>query len=155
MTPARPPRRSALPDVAGGLMLLAIGAFFLAGAFRYGIGTVTDMGPGYFPMLLGAATCALAAVVTVSALIGRAQAPDAPAWRPFLCVSAGIAAFGATIASLGLLPAAGLAVILAGLADRGARLGPTLALAAVVCLGSWLVFTVGLGLPMPLVRFGL
>ena len=152
MTPSQPSPRSSLPDALGGVALLAVGLFFFLTSFRYGIGTLIEMGPGFFPMILGAVTSVLALGIVLWALIGRGEVPDPPDWRPFLGVVASIAAFGLTIDSLGLLPASVLVVLLVGLGDRGARLLPTLGLAATVCLVSWLVFTVGLGLPIPLIR---
>jgi hypothetical protein len=139
-------------DVSSGLAVGAVGAVFLFGALDYEMGTARRMGPGYFPFLAGGAALLVAAAILLPALLRRSTPPTVVDWRPMFSVLAAIGAFAATIGPLGLLPAIGLTVVLASLADPNSTARGTLALLVALCLGSWLVFIAGLGLPIDAVE---
>lgn len=143
-------------DFVSGLMFFALGAAFSLGAFSYNVGSAARMGPGYFPALLGGLLAVLGLVVAASAL-GRPR-PDGSigrfAWRPLLYIIGANLAFGVLlggIPSLGV-PAMGLivatlaAVVIARMAGERFRWAGAVALAAVLTIGSYLVFVLGLNL---------
>jgi uncharacterized membrane-anchored protein len=138
-------------DLIGGLALLAIGAFFLINAVYLGIGTTRSMGAGYFPMLGGIFTI-IVSLFIVAGSLARSGAIERPAWRPFLVIVASIAVFIVVMPITGLLPAVFVTVVAAAIADRNSRPIPVLILAVGLCIGAWLVFIVGLGLPIRLYR---
>ena len=59
---SRPPeveRRRSLPDILAGGIFVLIGGAFVVGSLGYELGTPLRMGPGYFPLLVGAILAAL------------------------------------------------------------------------------------------------
>jgi len=140
-----------LRDIVGGGVLGLVGLIFVIGSFDLGIGSFTHMEPGFFPLVAGLAACLVAAGIVVQALGrgGRIQGMD---WRGTLAISAGLLAFGLTIGRFGLAPAVVAAVVLSALGDRRTSLLEIAILSLLLCLGIWLVFSVGLGLAVPLVR---
>jgi hypothetical protein len=144
-------RRANLRDLVGGLLVAAVGLCFLVGALNMRIGSAMEMGPGYFPMLVGGVVIALGLVIAAVSFArpGRIEEVEG---RPMLAVFASIGGFALVLGQFGLIPAIVAGVGLAALGDRTSRPLPTLVLAVTVALGSWLAFSVGLGLPMPGLR---
>lgn len=138
-------------DAVGGVLLALLGAYVLSQSFGYGLGTARRMGAGYFPLILGIIALAIGSVIALRS-IGRTGSFEPVAWRPALAILAGIAAFGLIVRPAGLLPAVAVAGLLACLGDR--EIGPieALVLVAAVIFGVWLVFLVGLQLPIAAVR---
>jgi hypothetical protein len=144
------------PDVktiCGGLFVAALGLFFSLQAFNYDIGTSQRMGPGYFPLLVGAITAAVGVLLVLAAL-RRPGARPAIAWRPLLAVLGGIAAFGTGLRFFGLIPAVLATIFCCSLGDRSSRPLATAVLAAFVAAGAWLLFVVGLELPFRALSWG-
>lgn len=138
-----------LRDVCAGVLVAAIGLFFFIGAFRYGIGDAREMGPGYFPMILGAGTTLMGVVIMVPALWRQGQVRlSFGALRPLAAVLLAVAAFGIGLRWLGLVPAIFATVLISALGHRPYRLAPTALLAVCTAVAAWLLFVVGLGLPM-------
>lgn len=135
-------------DFVGGAVICAVGLYFLVGALDMRVGSAMQMGPGYFPMLVGGIVAGLGVIIMLTSLASSARfyAVD---WRPMLAVLSAIAGFALILRFFGLIPAMFVAVVIAALGDRTARPRATLALAAVAAIGAWLVFRVGLGLQMP------
>jgi hypothetical protein len=126
-------------ELVGGMALVIAGISAAIVAQGYGLGTARNVGPGMFPMLLGA-TLALIGVGVV--LEGRTSAtllPEIP-WRPIIAISLGLAAFGLLVERAGAIAAVASLIFLAGLAEKKLRL-VTLAGIAVVTVG----FTAVLG----------
>jgi len=133
--------------IAGGiLVVLGIFAAWYA-AERYPLGTVARMGPGMFPTAIGVLLAVLGVVIALPALARRGTLPI-PEFRPLLLVMAGIVAFALTIETLGMVPAIFIMGGLAVLADNKLGVVGYLVLATVVSLGAWLIFRVGLGIPL-------
>jgi hypothetical protein len=125
-------------------------AVLLAGsALTLPLGSASEMGPGYFPLALAAILFALGLVLGVSSL-RRDGDPVEIRWRGVTLVTLSIVVFAASIRWLGFVPAAALCVLVSTFADRGFPL-PKAAVLTVVLVGlCWLVFVVGLRLPVPL-----
>lgn len=140
-----------LRDVLGGLALVAFGAFFALKGQGYSFGTTRSMGPGYFPVVLGWITIGIGGWIAAGGLL-RGYQPVRFDLRPLLAVLAGIAGFGLALRHLGLVPAVAAAILLAASGDRTAQPLATFLLAVVMAGASWLLFTRGLGLPMPAFR---
>lgn len=138
-------------DIIGGVGLAAIGGFFFAGSFRYGIGTMRNMGAGFFPMALGAGVFLSGAAIGVRGLVGSG-AIALPAARPLIANLAAIAGFALTIRPLGLIPAIILTAIISATGERQSRPWPTIVFAVLLAVGVWAVFVPGLGLNIPGIR---
>lgn len=135
----------------GGAILAAVGAFMLAESFQYGIGTARRMGAGYFPMVLGGIGIAIGVLMVLRSL-ARQGTVQPIAWRPAVAILAAIAVFGLTVRQVGLLPSIALTGLLACLGDSEIGRREAIALVLSICFGVWLVFVVGLQLPIPAFR---
>ena len=138
-------------DLVAGLIIAAVGGWFLVGAFDYRMGTVMRMGPGYLPMVFGIITLVLGLAIMLLALGRHGKLPQ-PAPRAVLAVLVSIAGFTLVLPRAGLIPAALIAVLIATRGDRDARLTSSLVLAVCVAVVSWVVFVEFLGMPMPAFR---
>lgn len=138
--------------IAGGLMLL-FGLVAVLEGHRLGVGTLSDMGPGFVPMALGVI---LSATGLIIALAGQADPedgaaePDAPDWRGAICILAGAVLFIVLGRHLGLAAAIFGSVFTAAIGDRTTRPGTALLLAAGLTLFGCLLFGTILRIPIPL-----
>jgi hypothetical protein len=138
-------------DILGALALGAVGAFVFFESMTYGIGPATRMGSGNVPMLLGALLFLLALWIGVDAW-RRTGVAIAVSWRPLVCVAAAIAAFCVLLPLAGFLPAMVCAITVCALADPGVSPRGTLGLVVVVTFLSWLIFSLGLQIQLPMIR---
>lgn len=138
-------------DAAAGAVFVAIGLAFLAGALMLDIGSALRMGPGYFPLLLSGLLVALGLVVMARSVSAGPEAIGTVPWRGLVLVLLAPVVFGATVRGLGLMLALPLTIAMAAVASRRAGLRTILALVAGLTLFCVLVFSYGLGLPLPLV----
>ena len=138
------------PDILGGLILAAIGvgAAFWA-ALHYDMGTLRRMGPGFFPVVLGAGLFVLGLVIALPALGRTGTAPKVEPWT-LLAVLAAIVIFAFGLSRLGLAGATAVTVLVATLpAPRKGWVWRGLLAAAITVL-TVLVFSLGLRMTLPL-----
>jgi hypothetical protein len=140
-------------DFWSGLMFLAIGIGFAWGATNYSFGSSARPGPGYFPFGLGILLAVIGAMVLFKALTIETHGGDkiGPwAWKPLGIVLGSVALFGFLLPWLGMILTLPVLIVVAALAGDEFHLGEALVNAAVLTVGSWLVFIKGLGLIIPL-----
>ena len=143
---------------AGGLvMLLGVGAI-LEGR-RHSVGTLAEIGPGAFPMLLGAAMAVVGLLIAGFGLMSRGEVTDEmghaielPDWRGCSAIVLGILAFILLGHTLGLAPATFACAAIAGFGDRTATVRGTLLLAVGLTAMVAVVFWWLLQIPFPLFR---
>lgn len=137
-------------DLVGGALLgLGGGWFTWYAAAHFQTGTVRDMGPGFFPVILGIALAGLGAAIAIPALFRAApeQSLKLRVWSPLFVLS-GIAGFAILIRPTGLIPAvAALILISSGAELKWRPLGVAL-LCAFACALAWGIFVLALGLPV-------
>lgn len=138
-----------LRDIIGGLALSAIGLYAAFQAWGYEFGSMTRMGPGYFPVGLGLLLAVLGLTVAVPAFF-REGDPIKVEWRTMALVLGSLLVFAAALKTLGLLAATVLAVVVSSLADRQTRWRGRLFIAGGVALVTFLVFAVGLSMVLPI-----
>lgn len=147
-------------DFFAGLMFLVVGIAFAWGATNYTIGEGARMGPGYFPLLLGAILALIGVVVVFQSMVVETEDGDpvgAIAWKPLFFVIAANLVFGLMIGGLPKLgiPAMGLIVgiialvFVASLAGDQFRAKEVAVLAAVLCVLSYVAFVWLLSLQFP------
>lgn len=136
-------------DVGAGATLVAVGALATNHAQRYEFGSLHNMGPGFFPLTLGILLVILGACIAVPACFHPGE-PVRIAWKPLGWVIASILVFGLTLKPLGLVLATGLSVVLSTLADREVRWKSRALIAVGVALLTYLVFSLGLNMVLPL-----
>lgn len=122
-----------------GLAIMWIGS-------NYTIGTVSRIGPGFFPLVIGALLVLLSIGLFVEAL-GTERKPIEFQARPFILVMAALASFSVLIERVGLVPTTICLVVLSALAERPLRPVKTLLLAAGISVLGVLIFIYALGLP--------
>lgn len=141
-------------NILTGALTVGFGAFiFFYASANYNMGSIHRMGPGMFPAGLGILLTGLGAIVLVQSFVSAAEPIKVRVWSPIF-VLCGCAAFALTVRTLGLIPAAIAVTAISSGAELKFKPVSLVALCAVVCLIVWLVFTVGLRVPVPLFRWG-
>jgi hypothetical protein len=144
-------RRRSYPDVLAGGIFVLIGAAFVVGSLSYSLGTPQRMGPGYFPLLMGAILAALGLGVVVKGLVaGEVIEFGAIPWRAVVAIVLALVFFGFTVRRLGFVPTSFVTAFLTTMASTRVRLLTALAVAAGLTVASTLIFVVGLQLRIPL-----
>ena len=138
-------------DFWAGLFLVAIGAAAIFIARHYAFGTALRMGPGYFPIVLGALLVLFGIYILASGLY--TNEPIAGGWslRALIILPLSLVLFGILIDRAGFIPA--MLVLTFGSATASSEVRPLEALLfsiflTVLCAA---VFVWGLGLPYPLI----
>ncbi len=103
-------------EALAGFATIAIGAGVVHVTMDYGIGTPRQMGPGFFPVLLGGLMCLVGVLILIGAAREREALP-APPWRALFVMPFAIVAFAVVLPKTGLGPAGVATVLIAGLAQ--------------------------------------
>ncbi len=146
-------RRYDSVDAIGGLITITLGLVAAYISLGYSMGSVVAIGPGIFPLILGVLLVLLGAGILMSAWGRESEAVPPLNLRVIACVLASITAFGLLIGTAGLVPAIMACVILSRLAEPGSRTVPLVVLGLALSLLCWLVFVVGLGLPLRILEW--
>ncbi|HEY1609912.1 MAG TPA: tripartite tricarboxylate transporter TctB family protein [Paraburkholderia sp.] len=150
-------------EYVGGALMFALGAGAAALGTTYGVGTLEDMGPGFFPTAVGAilalAGMAIAFTGAGAASPSHSAPPDDDAgavmqWRGWGCIALGIVLFVVFAAHLGLLPATFAIVFVSALGDRRNTVANAFVLSLAVCVVGVVVFWWALRIQLPLARWG-
>ncbi|MEZ5649686.1 MAG: tripartite tricarboxylate transporter TctB family protein [Burkholderiaceae bacterium] len=137
-------------DFWAGVLFVVAGLAFFSVARQYEMGTLSRMGPGWFPTVLGVVLALLGVIVLVGAMAASAERKSLPRFRAreLLLVTGAVAVFAALVPMLGLVLAAVLLLLIAAAASHEFRLIETLmSILALVGLCYW-VFVRGLGLQL-------
>jgi len=143
---------------AGGLMTL-LGAAVTLDSLTYTLGTLTHMGPGMFPLMLGVALTFIGVLILGTAIatpLGEDERilPEHPEWFAWACILAGPIAFILLGELFGLIPATFACVFIPALGDRTATWKGSAILAAGVTFFGVLLFSYVLKIPFPLLKWG-
>lgn len=136
-----------------GLLTAAIGAGAIYEGRQYGIGSLTNMGSGFFPVMLGAGMIlmgALMALMRPAAVTGHSI--QTPNWRGAAAIVAAVALFIILADRAGLAPATFACVFVGALGTRGTRLAEAGLLAAAVTVFAVVLFHYGLQVQFPILR---
>lgn len=144
-------RRRSFPDVLAGAIFVLIGGAFAVGSLGYELGTPLRIGPGAFPLLVGATVAALGLAIVIKGLIaGEVVAFGPIPWRAVVVIMLAVLFFGFTVRRLGFVPTSAVTALLTTLASSRIRLLTAVAVAATLTVASTLIFVVGLQLRIPL-----
>jgi hypothetical protein len=139
-------------DLLGGVLfaLIGLGTIYIGSGYK--LGTAANMGPGYFPIMLGG----IVAVIGAAMIVIAARAPESSeavaSWeiRPLVFVTAAILLFSMLIENAGVIVAVAGLVVVARLGSREGSLLELVVLIAVLIAISVGIFVYGLNIPLRL-----
>ena len=145
--------QKSLKDLLAGLIFIALGLSFGYAALGYQIGTALRMGPGYFPVMLAGILTLLGCVILVQSLIsGPDEIPmERVPWMGLALITGALVFFGVTVRGLGMGPALFVTTFLSAFASSRTGLVGALAIAAALTVLCVLIFSVALGMPLPVI----
>ena len=144
-------------DVLGGALMIALGVVVAVQGSTYSIGTLSRMGPGYFPVALGVILALSGIAIAIKGWFASAPEDAKPIpveWRAWLLIALSIIAFVLFAEYLGLVPATFAVVFISALADRQNTWRSAAVLALGVVVVAVVVFWWALQLQLPLFRWG-
>lgn len=142
-----------LRDYAGGVLMMVIG---LGAAFQgstYSIGSLSRMGPGYFPVALGILLTLIGLAIAVTARFTHYEGEEdvlPPEWRGWICICASVIAFVVFGEYGGLVPATFAVVFISALGDKMNTVKSAAILGAGVVVVAIVVFWWALQMQLPL-----
>jgi hypothetical protein len=137
-------------DFYAGLFFFFIGIVTVFEARDYSIGTARDMGPGYFPVLIGCLLLVIGGATAVRGLWLKGEGFRIGSIRPLLMVSVAALSFAFLLKPTGLIIALLALVFLSCLASREFRIRYAVILYVVLAAMATILFVYILGLPLPL-----
>lgn len=149
-------------DYYGGALMVLIGLGAIYGGTDYHIGTLSHMGPGFFPAALGGLLALTGVLIAMSARSGESTPPapgdghanGLPDLRGSVCIILGILAFLLLGEYGGLLPATFAIVFISALGDRKNTIKQAILLSVAMSAIAVVVFWWALQLQLPLFRWG-
>lgn len=140
-------------DGIGGWIAIAAGAVAIAEGLRLGLGSLSKMGPGYFPTAAGGLLIGLGLVLLVNALRKGGPLARVPFGVPVILLLSSLVSFGVFLPLLGLGPATIILMLIAAFAVTG-RIGVgDVVYAVLTAVFAVLIFINGLGMVLPAVRW--
>ena len=134
-------------------LLMAIGLASAIGGSRYTVGSLDRMGLGFFPTALGVLLIFLSLLMVLTPVAREDEnAPErqAPQYRAWACVTAGVAAFIVLGLYGGLVPGTFALVAISAMGDKGNSIKAAVALGVGVTVLAVLLFRMLLQLQIPL-----
>ncbi len=132
--------------------MILVGLASVLGSLRFRIGTLQQMGPGYFPIVIGGLmTIAGLGIVLQAALsTDKGDPMKKPDWRGCICIIGGMLAFIGLGMYTGLVPATFAIVFISCFGDKTNTVKQAFVLSSAMSVISAVVFRWILGLPLPL-----
>lgn len=139
---------------AGALMVLVGGGAAFVGS-QYRMGSLTQMGPGYFPTALGIVLAIIGIIIAGSAAFTAApvtaEAPGVkPDWRGWICITGAALLFIVLSRYVGLVAATFACVFVAAMGDRENTWKEAALLAAGITVFGVALFSFVLHIQIPL-----
>ena len=137
-------------DFEAGLFFTVFGGATALLSLRYSLGTATEMGPGYFPLILGGLLVLIGVVVAARSFRDGEAEPVAPVqYKALAAVTASVILFAVLLVHAGLLVAIPATVLVSLLAANGWWWRSSIVIAVILTVMCYLVFVVGLDLRLP------
>lgn len=139
-------------DFWAGVMFAFFGAFFSGFGSLYKFGSAANMGPGYFPSVVGIVLILLGMAIVISSLAARAKDEKVEKfyWSTVLLVLGPVVLFGLLLKPLGVIVCLVMLVIISSYASHEFKWPPTLLNAFVLTVLCVAVFVWALQLQFPL-----
>jgi hypothetical protein len=130
-----------------GVFCILLGAFVSWRGYDYSIGTLSNIGAGFFPFMLGVTLVLCGIGISLQAL-RNLDSSITIAIRPYLMIPGAIVVFALTISRFGVLPAVFLTTLVASFASGKSRIWETLVLAGVLVALVYVIFILILRIPL-------
>lgn len=139
-------------DLWAGVMFSAtgMGAIFIARDYEFG--SVSLMGPGFFPTLLGSVLGIFGICIILVGLRTKEKIQRHLSLRAFVLLPGSLVLFGALLERAGFIPASVALVLISAAAGKDFKLTESLVLMTFLLVLSWAIFIWGIGLPYRLIR---
>jgi len=150
-------------DYYGGGLMTLIGIATVVAGQQYDTGTLRNMGPGFFPVAVGALLALVGVMIAISArndsladtkASGHGHVAGLPDPRGCACIVLGVLSFLLLGEYGGLIPATFAIVFISALGDRTNTLKQATLLALAMCVVAAVVFRWALQLQLPLFAWG-
>ena len=150
-------------DYYGGGLMTLFGLATVAASLQYRTGALSNMGPGFFPVAVGALLALVGVMIAVSArkdppadakTSGHGHGAVLPDFRGCACIILGVLSFLLLGKYGGLIPATFSIVFISALGDRTNTVRQATLLALAMCVVAAVVFRWGLQLQLPLFVWG-
>jgi hypothetical protein len=144
-------------DYYGGALMFLLGAGAVYKGMSYKVGTLSRMGPGYFPVAVGVVLALMGILIALGArsnVPAKQEEYQGPEWRGWICIVLSIIAFLVLGRYGGLLPATFAVVFISALGDRENNRKQALLLSLAMAGVAALVFWWALSMQFPLFRWG-
>ncbi len=139
-------------DFLSGLMFIGFGLLALYFGQKLALGTTVRMGPGYVPRMLSFILLGLGGLISVVALVTGGETVERPKWKPITMVTIGIILFALLFERAGLLPALVVLVLISSLGGEEFKLTEVIGNMIVLAILCTIVFKVGLGMNIYILR---
>lgn len=139
-------------DFLSGLLFIAFGLAALYFGQKLALGTTVRMGPGYVPRMLSIILLGLGGLICIVALVSGGEIVERPKWKPITLVTIGIVCFALLFERAGLLPALVVLVLISSLAGEEFKLVEVIGNMVALAILCTLVFKIGLGMNISILR---
>lgn len=142
-------------DFWSAVVFTGLGLGTIAASLRYDFGSPSNMGPGFFPIVLSTMLVVIGCVIGIRVFAGSKAGPEVRVGfinlKALALVTASTVLFGLLLPYAGVLIALPVLMLVGAMASRHFRLKPQ-AIVGMLLLSTAtvLVFVIGLGVPMPL-----
>lgn len=153
-------------DYYGGALMALTGLAAMLAGLRYHTGTLSHMGPGFFPVAVGALLAFVGLLIAMSArnqsapsaqagqASGHGHSHAAPDLRGTVCIVLGALSFLLFGVYGGMIPATFAIVFISALGDRSNSIKQAASLAVAMCVIAAVVFSWLLQIQLPLFTWG-
>lgn len=150
-------------DYYGGTLMVLVGLAAVVSGLQYHTGTLSHMGPGFFPVAVGALLTFVGVLIAASARSappagaqpgGHGHGHAAPDLRGTVCIVLGTLAFLLFGKYGGMIPATFAIVFISAMGDRNNSVKQAFLLAVAMCVIAAVVFSWALQLQLPLFTWG-
>jgi len=133
-------------------MFIAFGLIAIYFGQKLAQGTAVRMGPGYVPRMLSYVLLGLGGLICVVALVSGSEPVEKPKWKPITMVTIGIVCFALLFERAGLIPALIVLIFIASLGGEEFKLTEVIGNMIVLAILCTLVFKIGLGMNISIIR---
>lgn len=137
-------------DFWGGVMFFAVGAVAIVAAWDYPFGSTLRMGPGYFPVILGAIMMAFGLIIMFQGLRNNEKIQGNWSLRALIILPISLVVYGILMEVAGFIPALIALIFISAVSGEEFKFKEVLLLTVILLVIAWTIFIWGLSLPYPM-----